>query len=216
MICSSKESVTRRFAFLLLLLSASIAVESLTLQAQVGPSAAQPLALSLFGGATGTYTGLYGGHNLGATLGADLDLPPVFYLHPSLEARATYAFDQGQIVGEKNLLAGLRQNFRYRWLHPYADILLGPGRLQYIHPLPDPAGNYLYIHSSSLVLSPGAGIDIRLTPRFALKADLQLQRYSTPVTTAGILYAKPITIGVVYRFDRNHFPRRGSNPGGQP
>ncbi len=179
-------------------------------RAQVGPTATQALALSAFGGATGDYTGLGGGRNLSITAGADLDFRTrqLFGLQPAAEVRGTYPVKSGQVDGQKDILGGLRESWHYGRLRPYGDILVGAGRLTYVHGIANPAHTLLYLQSNSLVLSPGAGAELRLTDRFALRGDVQLQRYSSPVSVSGHIYAKPITFAIVYRFDRNHFAGR--------
>jgi len=175
-------------------------------KAQVGPTATQPLALSVFGGFTGTYTGLEGGRNLGITAGADLEFRShqFFSFQPAVELRGTYAVYQGQIDGQKNILGGLRETRPYGPLRIYGDILVGAGRLTYVRGIADPTNTFLYLSSSSFVISPGLGAELRITDRFALKGDVQLQHYSTPVISSGRIYARPFTLGIVYRFDRNH------------
>ena len=179
-------------------------------RAQVGPTATQALALSAFGGATGDYTGLGGGRNLSITAGADLEFRTrqLFGLQPAAEVRGTYPVNSGQVDGQKNILGGVRESWHYGRLRPYGDILVGAGRLTYVHGLPDPSNRFLYLQSNSFVISPGGGAELRLTDRFALRGDVQLQRYSSPVSVSGHIYAKPITFAIVYRFDRNHFAGR--------
>ena len=175
-------------------------------RAQISPAATQPLALSVFGGFTGTYTGLEGGRNLGITAGADLEFRTrqFFSFQPAAEVRGTYALYQGQIDGQRNILGGLRETRPYGPLRVYGDILVGAGRLTYVRGIADPTGTFLYLYSSSFIISPGVGAELRITDRFAIKGDAQLQHYSIPVTPSGRIYAKPLTLGIVYRFDRNH------------
>ncbi len=178
--------------------------------AQVSPTATQALALSAFGGGTGDYTGLQGGRNLSITAGADLEFRTrqFFQLQPALEVRGTYPVKSGQVDGQENILGGLRESWHYGRLRPYGDILVGAGRLTYVHGIANPAHTLLYTQSTSLVISPGVGAELRLTDRFAVEGDVQLQHYSSPVSVSGHIYAKPITFAVVYHFDRNHFAGR--------
>ena len=46
------------------------------------PAASRPFTLSAFGGATGTFTGLDGGKNLGITAGGDIGFKPFHYFYP--------------------------------------------------------------------------------------------------------------------------------------
>jgi hypothetical protein len=177
--------------------------------AQATPTATQTLRLSAFGAATGTYTGLNGGRNLGITAGADLGFHPFYGFHPSLEVRGTYPFVKGQVISQKNILGGLKVERFYGRYHPYADILFGRAATHFENGgFPNPQNNFVYTRSPANVLSPGVGIDVTLTDHFALKADFQFQRYASPVTTSRRLYAKPLSLGVVYRFNFNsHHPR---------
>ncbi len=175
---------------------------------QATPAAVQPLHLSAFGAATGTYTGLDSGRNLSFTAGADLSFKPFYRFYPSAEVRGTIPIDDGAIDAEKNILGGVKieRPFRNR-LHPYGDILFGRGKITYENGgYPNPSGTLIYLNSVSNVLSFGGGVDFDLNHYFAIKLDAQYQRYGTPVTPSGNLWSTPLTAGVVYRFDFNrHF-----------
>ncbi len=178
--------------------------------AQARPAASKTFELSAFGGLTGTYTGLNGGKNLGITAGVDLGFHPFFGFIPSAEFRGALALDKGHIDSQKNALGGIRVEKRYGNLHPYADILVGRGQIDYGNGgYPSATGNFLYADTTSTVLSPGAGAAFYLDNQLAAFADVQFQHYDTPVTLSGHLWAKPITVGVIYRFN---FERHG-NPG---
>jgi hypothetical protein len=169
--------------------------------AQAIPTATRPFTFSAFGAATGTYTGLNGGKNLGITAGGDITFQPYHRFYPSFEVRGTYPVDDGNVDAQKNILFGLKVERYYRALHPYLDFLYGRGSVDYENGgHPNPTGTLLYLNSVSNVFSYGGGVDVTLTDHFALKVDGQFQRYGVPVTPSGSLYSKPISIGVVYRF----------------
>jgi hypothetical protein len=192
---------------LVALLSFSLVSSSAAL-AQAIPAATQPIHLSAFGGITGSYTGLQSSRNLGITAGVDVGFKPLFGVYPSAELRGTYPVDSGTVAGERNFAGGLKVERPYFGiLHPYADILFGRNKIVYgSGGYPNANGTLLYQISIANLLSFGGGADYDLTPHFSAKADFQLQRYGTPVTSSGSIYAKAITIGVVYRFDFNrHF-----------
>jgi hypothetical protein len=172
-------------------------------RAQAAPTATQGLQLSAFGGVTGNFTGLQGGKNLGISAGADLSFHRFFSLTPSLEVRGMYPLDKGTIDSQKNALIGLKVAKDYGRFHPYGDLLFGRGAINFSKPYPDATGTVSYLRTTSNVYSPGVGVDFDLTGHLAFKADVQFQRYATPVTASGSLYAKPITFGAVYRFDFN-------------
>lgn len=171
------------------------------LSAQAIPAASRPLAFSAFGAATGTYTGLGGGRNVGITAGADIGWQPFHRFYPSIEVRGTYPVDSGKVDSQENALFGLNVARFYGHFHPYGDFLYGRGKVAYASPgYPNPAATLLYLDSISNVFSFGGGVDYTLTDHFALKVDAQVQHYGVPVTTSGTIYSKPISIGVVYRF----------------
>jgi len=162
------------------------------------------LQLYAFGGATGTYTGLGNGRNFGVTAGVDVGTHTYFGVLPTLEVRGTYPFDKGGVDSQKNILAGLKVEKHYGPVHPYVDILFGRGQIAYQGTgFLSPDGTTLYQQTNSNIFSPGVGLDFDISPTLAIKADFQLQHYNVPVTTDGHIYAKPITIGVVYRFGYN-------------
>ena len=176
--------------------------------AQALPTADRDLQITVFGGITGLYTGLDGGRNLSITAGGDIGVRSRFGIYPAAEVRGTYAIDKGKIDNQKNVLVGLRLGKIFGPVRPYGDFLVGRGQINYTPARPDaltPSVRYNY--STSTVLSPGAGFDVQLTRAFAVKFDGQYQRYATPVTPSGHLYAKPFTIGVVYRFFSDDSPR---------
>jgi len=178
--------------------------------AQAVPTAIQQQRLSVFGAVTGTDTDLASSYNGGVTVGADLRLGGFRSFYPSLEVRGMYPFAKGDVVGETNVLAGARVERVYGPFHPYANFLFGRGRLDYVDGgLYDPTFTYIYFHSTSNVISPGAGVDWDLGNKFAAKVDVQLQRYSTPVTVSGSLWSVPLSVGLVYKFDFNsRHPKR--------
>jgi hypothetical protein len=160
---------------------------------------------SVFAGATGVYTGLDSGRNLSLTAGIDVAFRPASKIHPAFEYRGMYAIAKGGSDSLKNNLGGLKLSTRYGHLHPYADILAGRGETTYAN------GGYqvpnkliFYTMSSSNVISLGGGTDVFATDHLALKVDLQMQHYSSPVTISGHLYSETGTIGLVYVFHFGH------------
>jgi opacity protein-like surface antigen len=188
-------------AFRALTLLCFVLVPSSLVHAQAMPTASRIFTLSAFGGATGTYTGLAGGKNLGITAGGDIGFKPFHSFYPSVEVRGTYPIDDGQVDSQKNILFGPKVERYYGSFRPYVDFFYGRGKIDYLNGgFPNPSGTLLYIDSVSNVFAAGGGLDITLTDHFAIKLDGQFQRYGTPVTTSGSLYSKPFTLGVVYRF----------------
>lgn len=174
---------------------------------QAIPAATRPFTFSAFGAATGTYTGLNGGKNLGITAGLDMNFKPFHLYYPSAEVRGTYPIDDGQVDAQKLILFGPRIERYYGHFRPYADFLYGRAKIDYQNGgFPNPAGTLLFLDSVSNVFSFGGGLDYTLSDHLALKIDGQFQRFAVPVTSSGTIYAKPLTIGVVYRFGAPPLP----------
>jgi hypothetical protein len=175
---------------------------------QAVPAGTQQLQLSAFGGLTGTFTGFEGGKNLGITAGADLTFLAFRRFLPALEIRGTYPIDQGHISSQKNFLVGPKVEYPIGRLHPYANFLVGRGTIDYLN------GGFifgptLYLSTNSFIYSPGAGVDYSLTHNLEAKADVQFQHWNTPVVPSGSIYAKTLTLGIVYNFDFNPRHRHG-------
>lgn len=198
------KQVDRNF---ILATSLALAILPAVAHAQATPTGVEAFRLSTFAGATGTYTGLGGGRNLGVTAGVDLGIRSFFSLEPSLEIRGSYPFAKGVVDSQRNILGGVKLAKRFYAFHPYADILYGRGQINYAgQGYLNPSRNFLYQQTAGNVLSPGVGVDLNLSRQFSLKADFQYQRYDTPVVASGHIYAKPITGALTYHFDfnRNH------------
>jgi hypothetical protein len=175
---------------------------------QAASTASQALQLSAWGGITGSYVGINSGRNLSISAGGDATIRGFRGFFPSLEVRGTYPIDKGSVAGEKSVLGGLKFERHYGRVRPYTDVLFGRGELDYVQPLPNQAGTFFYIQTTSNVLSPGGGLDFALTRGLALKGDAQLQRWASPVTINGHFWAVPITVGAKYTFDFNHRYKR--------
>lgn len=187
-------------------MAGAVALAGAAAQAQnSSPTADKLVELSAFGGLTGTYTGLSGGRNLGITAGVDVGIRSFHGFRPFLEGRGTYPVDDGHIDAQKDALGGIRvERMILPKLRVYGDFLLGRGEIDYQNGgYPSLDGHYLFLSSTSNVYSPGVGAEYRLTEHVSALADVQLQRWDTPATASGTLWAKPITLGARYRFNFN-------------
>jgi hypothetical protein len=181
--------------------------------AQAVPTAAQTMQLSAFGGLSGVFTDVLGGHNLSFTAGGDLSFRPFFRfgIVPSVEVRGTIPFVSGTIAGERSLMGGAKFERRFGPVRPYADILFGRGAIDYQRGgLLEPP--YLYVRTTSNVYSPGGGVDLDLIHHWAAKVDFQYQVWSTYPPLPGTLTPIVLTGGVVYKFDFNHHYRIPKQP----
>ncbi len=175
--------------------------------AQSAPTASRALEPSVFFGLSGAYTGLGTAKNLAITAGGDIGFRRFFGLSPALEVRGTYPVDSGQVAGEESVEGGLRVGKRYDRVRPYADLLFGRGQLNYQSGgYIVPAQSFRYLQSTTNVISPGLGAEVDATDRLALRLDAQFQHWDLPFSTGsspatpGSIYAKVVTVGVVYRF----------------
>jgi hypothetical protein len=183
--------------------------------AQARPTATREDHISIFGGATGTWTDLRpglpsglpsnspAGKNLGVTVGGDFWWYSYRGFHPNIEIRGSYPIHDGTTDALKYGLAGVRIDHRYRnWL-PYVDFLGGRGQIDYQHG-GYPVGVISYISSPSNVYSFGGGTDLGIAEHLSLKADYQYQIWSSHVTVSGKQYPGVLTAGVVYHFGTSH------------
>ena len=167
---------------------------------QAGSTASRGLEIAGFGGVSGVLTGLNGGRELAFTGGLDVGFRPFYGLLPAVEVRGMYPLASGTVDREKNVLAGLRIQKRHRGFRVYGDVLFGRGGLEYLNGgILDAAGDFRYLTSTTNVFSPGLGISQDVGYHLSVFADAQFQHYNTPVTAAGSLWSKPLTIGVTYR-----------------
>jgi hypothetical protein len=179
-----------------------------TAQAQADPAALRQAYFSAFGGVTSIYTGLSNGRNAAVTAGLDFNLPEIFRVRPALEVRATDPFDRGTVDRQRSILGGFRLETRYGRLHPYVDLLGGRGQVTFNGPYTTFAGTAIFSQPPSNVISPGLGLRYDLAAHFSFLADAQFQRWSTPASLSGHLFAKPLTVGLSYRFTYSRRPAR--------
>jgi len=180
----------------------TLSILARTAYAQSVPTATQQLQFSAFVTSSDTFTNLAKGKNLDITAGADLTLLTFRLFRPSVEIRGTYPIDKGQISSQKSFLVGPKIEYSLGRLHPYADFFVGRGKIDY-H---DPGfifGNFRYVSSTTIVYSPGVGLDYNLTHQLAVKIDAQVQYWSTPATDSGAINPTALTLGATYNFDFN-------------
>jgi hypothetical protein len=173
--------------------------------AQALSTASRAITPSVFVGGSGVYTGLDSGRNLSVTAGLDIAFLPDRKFHPTLEYRAMYAVDKGALDSLKNNIGGLKMAGSYGPVKPYFDLLAGRGETTYAN------GGYqvpnkpiFYTLSSSNVFSVGGGGDVFFSKHLAVKVDVQIQRYSSPVAVSGHVYSEVGTVGLVYVFHLFH------------
>jgi hypothetical protein len=160
------------------------------------------MQLSAFSTITPTSTGLGQGKNLTITAGADIAFVGLRRVRSVVEIRGSYPIAAGNVDRQKSFVAGPVIECAVGRFRPYADFLLGKGAINYLR------GGYVfggekYISSSAVVYSPGVGLDYSITHHFALKADLQYQRWEVPVAISGHINPTVVSLGGKYMFDFN-------------
>jgi hypothetical protein len=133
------------------------------------PVATQQMQLSAFSGVTPISTGLGQGKNLTITAGADIAFVGLRRIRSVIEIRGNYPIAAGNVDKQKSFVAGPVIEYTVGRFCPYADFLIGKGAINYLD------GGYVfgrekYISSSTVVYSPGVGLDYSITHHFALKS----------------------------------------------
>ena len=171
------------------------------------PVAAQQMQLSAFSAVTPISTGLGQGKNLTITAGADIAFVGLRRIRSVVEIRGNYPIATGNVDKQKSFVAGPVIEYTVGRFRPYADFLIGKGAINYL------GGGYIfgsqkYISSSTVVYSPGVGLDYSITHHFALKADLQYQYWDVPVVVSGHINPTVMSLGGKYMFDFNSHHNR--------
>ena len=142
---------------------------------------------SVFGGATKLNTD-YGVTDNGYTFGGDFSHSIRFRaILPSLEVR--YTGSTGPAITEKSFMGGLKLETKIHRFHPYGNLLIGYGIIDYVH---DKAND------DSVIYGGGAGLDFDVTRSFSLKVDALEQFWKLGQATSA-LTPQMVTIGILYR-----------------
>ncbi len=170
--------------------------------AQSLPVATQQVQLSAFATTTQLLTGLGGGRNSAVTAGADISSVGLRRIRSVMEIRGSYPIVDGNVNRQKSFVAGPVIEYSVNRVRPYVDFLIGRGAITY---LGDGyiLGNQKYLSSSTLVYSPGVGLDYTVTHHLAVRADLQYQHWNVPAVSSGNIHPEVISIGGSYMFDFN-------------
>jgi hypothetical protein len=198
----ARQKIEVRFASLLLFAVMFFAT-SRTLPAQSKVTADKTMDISVFGGYlyTDPDIGRRSDRGNGVSVGADLTRYFRWRVAPSLEVRGNYA--AAPYATESTALFGLRLKTDLRHIfHPYADFLVGGGRIVFTNP---PAPGYL--KDKSLVYDLGGGVDIDVHRNFAAKIDFQGQSWNMGIspsvtgsqTNRFTLVPVALMVGVTYR-----------------
>ena len=156
--------------------------------AQAMTTADRTTGISAFASASRIYTD-YCHDDFGYTLGGDYTR---FYrlVAPSFELR--YIHSNGNEVTENSFLGGFKVEKGFARFRPYVNILFGYGSINNLHAIPN------YTHDNSAVIDPGIGLEYRISPHFAIKADIQ-QQFWRVGTESHEMEPRIFSIGVTYR-----------------
>ena len=201
----TRQRHVRTFGLTAIAVLVVLSLTPLEATAQSDAAAVQPLALSVFGMGTGTWTNILGGRNLAVTAGGDLAFLTYRRLRPVIEVRGTYPFYEGQVDRQKSFAGGLKVEKQIGVLRPYVNFLVGRGQINFKNGLQQ--GNLLYSKTVTTVYSPGLGVEYDVLPQWSAKVDFQYQYWDTPAVASGSINPKALSAGMVYRFDFNHHYR---------
>jgi len=126
--------------------------------------------------------------NLGYTVGVDYTRFIRSIVQPSLEVRMTSA--NGNTVGERTYIGGLKLQTTIHGIRPYATVLGGEGQITFTHPV----GNYL--NDSTFVYSLGGGVAFTLHSQLDLRLDFTDQQWNLQ---PGTLTPMTFGVGIAYR-----------------
>ncbi|HEY5382187.1 MAG TPA: outer membrane beta-barrel protein [Acidobacteriaceae bacterium] len=177
-----------------------LALTSNLAHAQAGPTASRSAGISVFGGYLSDLPDYGPYRNNGFSFGVDYTQ---YFKHlpvaPSLELRANIA--QGKTVNEHSYGFGPRIQYDHLGpLHPYADLLIGPGNIHFNFP-------YNILGDNSTIWSYGGGLNYDLSHHFQALIDFQGQHWKTGHNVT--LSPSLLIIGVRYNIPfRPHIRQR--------
>lgn len=171
-------------------------------RAQSVPAATQQLQLSAFAAITPVLSGLAEGRHLSVTGGVDLSFVALRHFNSAIEVRGSYPVAGDGVNRLKSFVAGPIVEYPHGRIEPYVDFLTGYGAIDYL------SGGYVfgnakYISSSTVVYSPGVGLNYSMTHHTKLRADLQYQHWDLPVVPSGAISPIAVSFGGTYMFDFN-------------
>ena len=136
--------------------------------------------------------------NAGGTVGADID---GFRLlrRTELGMDARYTFSRGTASNQYYFGGGPRLTIDLGAFKPYGDFLFGHGKDTFNHPV-DPT----YTQDVTGAIAYGGGLDYQISRSFAIRADVQRQRWRFSIHQP-YFYPVAASVGVVYQL---HFRSR--------
>lgn len=133
--------------------------------------------------------------NAGGTVGAEANIGGMSHLRPSVQFRAVGS--GGRLSDQYAYSIGPRAEFPFGHFRPYADFLFGYGIIKYERP--QIVNGKPYTSDNSLVYTYGGGLDYELSRHWAIRADLQRQRWKVGDNNPAF-HPVQMSLGVRYRF----------------
>jgi len=200
------ESVNRTSIFLPLLI---LGLSSGAAFSQAKPTAVRSISPSAFVLVGGSRTGLGAnatptffdsGKNVLITAGLDVGFYSFGHYTVGAEVRGSFPVESGKFVGERAILGGARLSYESnKPLRPYIDALVGRGQMDYQNG-GLVKGNLLYRQTAGNVFGGGGGVEWDMLRQISLKADVQIEQWSTPVVERGFVRGGQVSVGAAYRF----------------
>lgn len=186
----------KKDALRLLIAACSIATLTVTGHTQAQPTAKQKIRLQAFGLLSYVRPDYGGAHkNAGGTVGADANIGNFGRIEPSLEFRVLGS--GGRVSNQYSYTVGPRAELDFGNFHPYVMFLFGYGAIKYNNP--EIINGVPYKQDNSLVKAYGGGLDYMLNPRWAIRADAQVQSWQVD-SAAPKFHPMAFSLGIRYRF----------------
>ena len=174
------------------------AVSPRAARAQAEATAVKTIGLSVFGAVT--YANPKFGittKEIGYAVGGDITR---HFRFADISFEARYTSVTGFSADEATYGGGFKFERRFNRFHPYVDFLVASGNIKFDHP--EIYGSSTYTHDNSFVYDFGGGVDYDLVRNFAVKLDVQGERWEIGVEKPPF-YPYNASVGVVY-----HIPFR--------
>ena len=140
--------------------------------------------------------------NLGATFGGDIDALRLLP-HTDLGLDVRYSFSSGNVLNQRFFGGGPRLSLDVGRFKPYVDFILGEGEGTF-----NMSTEPTYTHDKTGSPTYGGGFDYQLTRSWAIRADIQRERWRFTVKQP-YFYPVAASVGASYQF---HFHSR-TGPG---
>ena len=161
--------------------------------AQAQSTASKTLGLSAFATAT---------REVGFAVGGDITR---YFRLLDISFEARYPSATGFSADESTYGGGFKFERAFNRFHPYVDVMVASGNIKFDHP--EIYGSSDYTHDNSFVYDAGGGLDYDLIRHFAVKLDVQGERWKIG-TEKPPFYPYNASVGLLYRIPFRDLRRR--------